>query len=61
MPKTPTLYVPATAARSGADDFAGAVAARAAQQAAKKADDVIPPLPILNQEVARQKEQVFMI
>ena len=41
MPKTPMPYVPAAVARSGADDFAGAVAARAAQQAAKKADDVV--------------------
>ena len=41
MPKTPMPYVPAPVARSGADDFAGAVAARAAQQTAKKADDVI--------------------
>ena len=41
MPKTPMPNVPAAAARSGADDFAGAVAARAAQQAAKKADDVV--------------------
>ena len=38
-PVMPAPYVPA-AARSGADDFAGAVAARAAQQAAKKVDDV---------------------
>ena len=37
----------AAVARSGADDFAGAVAARAAQQTAKKADDVIP-LPAKN-------------
>ncbi len=47
MPKTPMPYVPVAAARSGADDFAGAVAARAAQQTAKKADDVIP-LPAKN-------------
>ena len=37
---TPMPYVPMAVVRSGADDFAGAVAARAAQQAAKKADDV---------------------
>ena len=37
----PISYVPVAAAKSGADDFAGAVAARAAQQAAKKADDVV--------------------
>ena len=37
----PMPYVPAAVARSGADDFAGAVAARAAQQTAKKADDVV--------------------
>ena len=41
MPKTPMPNVPAAVARSGADDFAGAVAARAAQQTAKKADDVV--------------------
>ena len=35
MPKTPMPHVPAAAARSGADDFAGAVAARAAQKTAK--------------------------
>ena len=40
-PVMPAPYVPAVAARSGADDFAEAVAARAAQQAAKKADDVV--------------------
>ena len=32
----PISYVLVAAARSGADDFAGAVAARAAQQTAKK-------------------------
>ena len=37
----PISYVPVAAAKSGADDFAGAVAARAAQQTAKKADDVV--------------------
>ena len=41
MPKTPMPYVPAAAARSGADDFAGAVAARAAQQAVKKEADAL--------------------
>ena len=40
MPKMPMPYVPA-AARSGADDFAGAVAARAAQQAVKKEADAL--------------------
>ena len=37
----PMPYVPAAVARSGVDDFAGAVTARAAQQPAKKADDVV--------------------
>ena len=41
MPKTPMPYVPAAAARSGADDFAGAVAARAAQQAVRKEADAL--------------------
>ena len=41
MPKTPMPYVPAAAARSGANDFAGAVAARAAQQAARKEADAL--------------------
>ena len=52
MPKTPMPYVPAAAARSGADDFAGAVAARAAQQAAKKADDVVAAAQKANPNVA---------
>ena len=38
----PISYVPVAAAKSGADDFAGAVAARAAQQTAKKTDAIKP-------------------
>ena len=44
--------VPAAAARSGADDFAGAVAARAAQQTAKKTDDVAAAAQKANSNVA---------
>ena len=51
MPKTPMPYVPAAVARSGADDFAGAVAARAAQQVAKKADDVVAAAQKANSNV----------
>ena len=40
-PVTPVPYVPAAVARSGADDFSGAVAARAAQQAVKKEADAL--------------------
>ena len=52
MPKTPMPNVPAAAARSGADDFAGAVAARAAQQTAKKTDDVAAAAQKANSNVA---------
>ena len=48
----PISYVLVAVARSGADDFAGAVTARAAQQPAKKADDVVAAAQKANSNVA---------
>ena len=49
----PMPYVPAAVARSGADDFAGAVAARAAQQVARKEADALAPTNIGVNQTAR--------